>query len=74
LSITAATATQAFRRSSIERSGRRVSCVLVEAHLAAGNCVEAVRQYRTYAALLKDALDLEPTTAFTRRVAHLMAR
>jgi DNA-binding SARP family transcriptional activator len=48
--------------------------VLVEAHLAAGNCVEAVRQYRTYAALLKDALDLEPTTAFTRRVAHLMTR
>ena len=42
---------------------------LVEAHLAAGNCVEATRQYAQYRTLLRDALGLEPSAAFRRLMA-----
>ncbi len=45
---------------------------LVEAHLAAGNCGEAARQYGHYRRLLQDALKLEPSAAFTRRISHLL--
>ncbi|WP_236681061.1 AfsR/SARP family transcriptional regulator [Streptomyces siderophoricus] len=39
--------------------------VLMEAHLAEGNLSEAVRQYRTYAGLLRRELGVEPTVHLT---------
>ncbi|OLB76573.1 MAG: hypothetical protein AUI14_18270 [Actinobacteria bacterium 13_2_20CM_2_71_6] len=45
---------------------------LVEAHLAAGNCSEAARQYARYRMLLRDALGLDPSSVFTRRMAAVM--
>jgi DNA-binding SARP family transcriptional activator len=37
--------------------------VLIEAHLAEGNVSEAVRQYDSYRALLRESLRIEPSTA-----------
>jgi DNA-binding SARP family transcriptional activator len=48
--------------------------VLVDAHLATGNSVEAIRQYRTYQSLLREALELDPSPGFTQRMAHLLFR
>jgi DNA-binding SARP family transcriptional activator len=42
----------------LRESGQRV---LIEAHLAEGNTVEALRQYRRFRALLRAELGLEPS-------------
>jgi DNA-binding SARP family transcriptional activator len=47
---------------------------LVHAHLAAGNCGEAARQYTSYCRLLRDALDLEPSAAFTEQISGVVGR
>lgn len=47
--------------------------VLIDAHLAAGNAAEAIRQYGHYRRLLREALQLEPSAGLTRRVAHALA-
>jgi DNA-binding SARP family transcriptional activator len=44
---------------------------LIRVHLAEGNPVEAVRQYRLYCRLLTDALGLLPSPELERMVAHL---
>lgn len=44
---------------------------LAEAHLAAGNHGEAVRQYERYRRLLRDALGLAPSSAFRACVASV---
>jgi DNA-binding SARP family transcriptional activator len=46
---------------------------LVEAHLAAGNRREAADHYAHYRRLLRDALGLEPSAAFGRRVSLAIA-
>lgn len=60
----------AVEAESLRESAHRT---LVEAHLAAGNCLEAARQYRHYRQLLREALGLEPSEPFRRLVSHLFA-
>ncbi|MEU4689804.1 BTAD domain-containing putative transcriptional regulator [Actinoplanes sp. NPDC023714] len=47
---------------------------LVDAHLAAGNCGEAARQFKQYRALLRNALGLEPSPAFRQQIAEVLGR
>jgi DNA-binding SARP family transcriptional activator len=45
---------------------------LVEAHLAEGNPVEALRQFHTFERLLGDDLGLQPSSALQGLVSHLV--
>ncbi|WP_338058719.1 AfsR/SARP family transcriptional regulator [Streptomyces mangrovisoli] len=42
----------------------------VSAHLAEGNLIEAVRQYRSFRELLREELGVEPSPQFTRMLSH----
>jgi DNA-binding SARP family transcriptional activator len=42
--------------------------VLIEAHLAEGNVFEAVRQYDSFRALLRESLRIEPSAALRELV------
>lgn len=42
----------------------------VSAHLAEGNLIEALRQYRSFRRLLREELGVEPSPQFTRMLAH----
>ena len=54
------TAVTAVRADPLRETAHRV---LIEAHLAAGNRAEALRQYRDCRRVLRDELGLEPTAA-----------
>lgn len=45
---------------------------VVEAHLAAGNANEAVRQYMTYRRLLRKSLGIAPSRTFTERISTVL--
>jgi DNA-binding SARP family transcriptional activator len=47
---------------------------LINAHLGEGNRAEAIRQYDTYARLMRDELGLEPSPRITALVAGLLPR
>jgi DNA-binding SARP family transcriptional activator len=53
-------AVDAIRIEPLRESAQQL---LIEAHLAEGNVVEALRAYRTYATLLRDELGLRPGPA-----------
>jgi DNA-binding SARP family transcriptional activator len=61
----AAATTDPFRESSQQ--------LLIDCHIAQGNRGAALRQFRTYASMLKDELGLEPPSTITAVVAALAA-
>jgi DNA-binding SARP family transcriptional activator len=58
----------AVRGEPLRESAHRV---LIAAHLAEGNCGEALRQYRTYRQLLHDELGLDPSAQMMELVAAI---
>ena len=48
--------------------------MVISAHLAEGNCSEALRQYERFRALLADALGLEPSPQLTELIWHATGR
>lgn len=61
----------AVAAETLRESAQRL---LVKAHLAEGNVAEALRQYRTYAALAADELGIRPSVAMETLVDEALAR
>ena len=63
----------AFSVVALEPLRESAQRALVEAHLAAGNCGAAARQYEHYRAQLREALGLDPSSAFDKRIAAALS-
>jgi len=63
----------AFSVVALEPLRESAQRALVEAHIAAGNCGAAAQQYVHYRAQLRDALGLDPSAAFDRRITAVLS-